>query len=198
MKYPEIFDVSDLESWKSKFLRKEVLSQEWDLMVQEDLEDVLVLPVFTEEFCDKFVENVKDLKYHQSDRWGTPTDVLSAESIGLFDAALHIVSEYLYSAANHFWRIEGRKWKGMNIDPQVLRFKAGQDLRLHHDYCSVTMSIKMDSNSKGGEILFEKYGLLNPKQGFVYIYPGQITHRYGLRRIKNFDRYLFNIYCYAN
>jgi hypothetical protein len=56
----------------------------------------------------------------------------------------------------------------------------------------------MDSNSKGGEILFEKYGLLNPKQGFVYIHPGQITHRYGLRRIKNFDRYLFNIYCYAN
>jgi hypothetical protein len=198
MKYPEIFNVSNLDLWKQKYLRKELLSQEWDLMVQEPLPDVFEIPVFTEEFCDKFIENVKDSKYHQSDRWGTPTDVLSVESIGLFDTTLHLVTDYFYQITNQYWRIEGRKWKGMNIDPQILKFKVGQDLRLHHDYCSITMSIKMDGNSKGGEMVFEKYGNIEPKQGHIYIYPGQITHRYGVRRIKNYDRYLLNIYCYAN
>lgn len=198
MKYPEIFDISNLEEWKRKYLRKELLSEEWDLMVQEPLPDVFEIPVFTEEFCDKFVENVKDSKYHQSDRWGTPTDVLSVQTIGLFDTTLHLVTDYFYQITNHYWRIEGRKWKGMNIDPQILKFKVGQDLRLHHDYCSITMSIKMDGSSKGGDMVFEKYGIIEPKQGHIYIYPGQITHRYGLRRIKNYDRYLFNIYCYAN
>ena len=60
MKYPEIFDFSNLDQWKEKYLTKEVLSKEWDLMTQEILPDVIEVPFFTEEFCDKFIENIKD------------------------------------------------------------------------------------------------------------------------------------------
>ena len=36
MKYPEIFDFTNLEEWKLKYLRKEILSGEWDLMTTEE------------------------------------------------------------------------------------------------------------------------------------------------------------------
>lgn len=198
MKYPEIFDFTNLEEWKLKYLRKEILSGEWDLMTTEELPDVISAPLFTTEFCDKFVENIKGQTYHQVDRWGTPTDNLSVEKLGLFDSILNLVTEHLYPISHHYWTVEGRKWKGINIDPQILRFKPQQDIRMHHDFCSITMSVLLDGNSKGGELYFEKYGMIEPKQGFVYLYPGQITHRYGMRRIKNHNRYLMNIYCYAN
>jgi hypothetical protein len=197
MKYPEIFDFSDLDTWKTKYLSKEILSKEWDLMTREVLPDVIEARLFTEEFCDKFIENIKDVTYHQSDRWGTPTNVVSIESLGLKDLIMNIVVEYLHPITYHYWMVDGKKWKFMNIDPQILQFKINQDLRLHHDFCSITMSILMDTNSKGGELLFEKYGTFTQKPGFIYIYPGQITHRYGMRKVKNHKRHLMNIYCYA-
>lgn len=197
MKYPEIFDITNIEQWKNKYLTKEIMSKEWDLMTREILPDVIEIPLFTEEFCDKFVENLKDNQFHQIDRWGTPTDNLSIESMGLKELIMDIVLEYLQPITYHYWTVDGKKWKFLNIDPQILRFKPNQDLRLHHDYCSITMSILMDGNSKGGELLFEKYGVVEPKQGFVYIFPGQITHRYGMRNIKNHNRYIMNIYSYA-
>jgi len=198
MKYPEIFEVDDLEIWSNNYLTKQVRSVEWDLMVTEVLPDVLSIPFFTTEFCDKFVENIKDQQYHQFNRWGTSTDVLSLDRIGLNDMALHLVTEYAFPLANHFWKIHGKKWETMNIDPQILKFKPNQDLRLHHDLCSITMSCLLDGESQGGELVFEKYGTVTMKPGTLYLYPGQITHRYGMRRIKNKDRFLFNTYCYAN
>lgn len=198
MKYPEIFDTSDFDSWKQKYLRKELLSREWDLMTREELPDVISIPAFTQEFCDKFVENIKEEKFHQSDRWGTPTDIKSMETINMFDEMLKMVEEFFYPIMYHYWRIEGYKWKDLNVDPQILRFKPGQDLRLHHDFCAMTISCLLDETSRGGELVFEKYGNIIQKQGYVYIFPGQITHRYGMRRIKNQNRYLLNIYCYAH
>jgi hypothetical protein len=58
MKYPEIFEIESFETWADKYITKEARSLEWDLMVSEDLPDVLSIPFFTKEFCDKFVENI--------------------------------------------------------------------------------------------------------------------------------------------
>lgn len=198
MKYPEVFDIEIIEDWVQSFLTKEVRSEEWDLMVTEELPDVFSIPFFTTEFCDKFVSNIKELKYHQFNRWGTPTDVISLDRLELMDLSLHLVTNYLWQICQHFWRVNGKKWEEMNIDPQVLRFSPDQDLRLHHDFCNITMTCLLDDESEGGELVFPKYGTLKMKQGRFYIFPGQITHRYGMRKIKYKNRYLLNIYCYAS
>jgi hypothetical protein len=198
MKYPEIFDTKNIDVWCEKYLTKEVRSREWDLMVTEELPDVFSIPFFTTEFCDKFVENIKDFHFHQSNRWGTPTDILSLDRVNLMDLSLYLVNEFLYMIGNHYWRIDGKKWEEMNIDPQILKFQPNQEIRLHHDFCSLTASCLLDDESDGGELVFEKYGTIKMRQGRIYLYPGQITHRYGMRRVKNKSRYLLNIYCYAN
>ena len=71
MKYPEIFDTEDFDSWKEKYLRKELLSMEWDLMLREPYSDVFEVPFFTQEFCDKFIENMETFEMDEINRWGT-------------------------------------------------------------------------------------------------------------------------------
>ena len=47
--YPEIYDLSDVETWKRNYLRKELLTQEWDLISNELIPDLFELPFFTAE-----------------------------------------------------------------------------------------------------------------------------------------------------
>jgi hypothetical protein len=73
--------------------------------------------------------------------------------------------------------------------------KEGQDIRLHHDYVDITCYIKFDSKSKGGEFVYPKYNsIIEPKQGHLYMFPGQITHRYGIKLISKGERY--NLFSY--
>ena len=67
MKYPEIYDWSDVEQWQEKYLRKELKSGEWDLMLNEPCPDVLEIPFFTEEFCDKLVDNLSEISWKTSE-----------------------------------------------------------------------------------------------------------------------------------
>jgi predicted 2-oxoglutarate/Fe(II)-dependent dioxygenase YbiX len=87
----------------------------------------------------------------------------------------------------------------MNVDSAVVKMEPGQDLRLHHDFINITMVCQLDGNSEGGEFYFEKYGeKINLKQGHLYIFPGQITHRYGIRLVKNEPKYFIKSYCNAS
>ena len=61
MRYPEIYDIENFESWKTKFLRKEVLSREWDLMSYEVCPDVFEIPIFSDEYCNKLVRNLTNV-----------------------------------------------------------------------------------------------------------------------------------------
>ena len=45
--YPDMFDDSDFDLWKSRNIRKEFLSYEWNMMVQEVAPDVFEFPFFT-------------------------------------------------------------------------------------------------------------------------------------------------------
>jgi len=196
MKYPEIFDFSDLEVWKNKYLRKELLSYEWDMMVNEVALDVFEIPFFTQEFCDKLVENLKDENFEQIGRWGTDVDTIHAKQISFDETLTNIIHEYVYSICQHEWHVEGRKWQVMDADNLFMRLKEGQDIRLHHDFVSISLFLKLDDESEGGELFFPKYNFtLSPKPGHMYIYPGQITHRYGIKRISKGDTYFLMSYC---
>jgi hypothetical protein len=196
MKYPEIFDFSDMDAWKLKYLRKELLSSEWDLMANKPLPDVFEVPFFTPEFCDKLIENIKGIKWMEFDRWGTKVDSIILSQIeGLDEVMKSLIQEYVFSLTYHFWRTEGRRWKEAKSENIVLKMKQNQDIRLHHDFVNITTCIRLDCDSEGGELVFPKYnGIINPEQGYLYVYPGQITHRYGVRNINKGDRYYLMSY----
>lgn len=199
MKYPEILDMSNMDEWKEKYLRKELKSFEWDLMVNEPVPDVYEIPIFTEEFVQKLIENVQDLSFSETKQWDTDIKFMPLVNIGFNDFYLHLIRDYAYKIIQHFWHIHGQKWQNMNADSSIVKMDVGQDLRLHHDFNNITMVCQLDENSNGGEFFFEKYkSLLKLKPGSLYIFPGQITHRYGIRLVKDNPKYFIISYCNAS
>ena len=97
---------------------------------------------------------------------------------------------------HHFWKVAGRGFREMEVSSELVTLEKGDDIRLHHDFVSITKLIKLDKNENGGELYFDKYQCsIKPKQGYMYIFPGQITHRYGVRMVKKGEiKYMIN-YC---
>ncbi len=186
MRYPEIYDIENFESWKTKFLRKEVLSREWDLMSYEVCPDVFEVPIFSHEYCDKLVENLTNVDGAKIDIWGHDCEEINSLPEQFDLTILNLVKEYLIGAIYHHWTVDSLAFQKMKIKNHLIRFVKGQDLRVRHDSSIISCYVKFDSESEGGELFFPKYNFtLKPKQGHLYFFPGRLTHRYGINLIKS-------------
>jgi hypothetical protein len=200
MKYPEIFDFTNVNRWKALCMRKEALSKEWDLMIGNPCTDVLEIPFFTEEFCDKFLENIENEEVQVTNKWGTRLKSYEFNEHSFYQDYYDVIEEYGFEMMNHYWSVSGRGFREMNVKSELLTFEKGDDIRLHHDFVNITKLIKFDKNvDNGGELYFEKYDcVIKPKQGHLYIFPGQVTHRYGVKMVRdNNVKYMIN-YCNEN
>lgn len=185
MKYPEIYNTEDIEVWKQTYMRKEILTSEWDLICHEVSTDVFEIPTLTNEFCDKFVENNKDVEGESIMLWGNSCDDVKYPS-SFDEIMVGIVRDNIINALHHLWTIDVPSFQKMTLDNHLVRFNKNQDLRVRHDSCLITCYMKMDSDSTGGELFFPKYDFtLKPKQGHLYFFPGRLTHRYGINLIKS-------------
>ena len=194
--FPDMFDDTDIDVWKNRNIRKEFLSYEWDMMVQEVAPDVFEFPFLNTNFCDNLVSILKTVNWDQVNRWGTPVYSTNLKTFNLEKVMTHLVHDYIFSIVQKEWHLEGKKWKLLQPDNNILKLEKGQDIRMHHDYVHISLYCKLDNDSDGGELVFSKYGkTITPKQGYVYMYPGQITHRYGMKRVSNGDRYFLMTYC---
>ena len=185
MKYPEIYNTEDIEVWKQTYMRKEILTSEWDLICHEVSTDVFEIPTLTNEFCDKFVENNKEVEGESIMLWGNSCDDVKYPS-SFDEIMVGIVRDNIINALHHLWTIDVPSFQKMTLDNHLVRFNKNQDLRVRHDSCLITCYMKMDSDSTGGELFFPKYDFtLKPKQGHLYFFPGRLTHRYGINIIKS-------------
>jgi hypothetical protein len=185
MKYPEIYNTEDIEVWKQTYMRKEILTSEWDLICHEVSTDVFEIPTLTNEFCDKFVENNKEVEGESIMLWGNSCDDVKYPS-SFDEIMVGIVRDNIINALHHLWTIDVPSFQKMTLDNHLVRFNKNQDLRVRHDSCLITSYMKMDSDSTGGELFFPKYDFtLKPKQGHLYFFPGRLTHRYGINLIKS-------------
>jgi len=185
MKYPEIYNIEDIEVWKQTYMRKEILTNEWDLICHEVSTDVFEIPTLTNEFCDKFVEDNKEVEGESIMLWGNSCDDVKYPS-NFDEIMVGIIRDNVINALHHLWTIDVPSFKKMTLDNHLVRFNKNQDLRVRHDSCLITCYMKMDSDSTGGELFFPKYDFtLKPKQGHLYFFPGRLTHRYGINLIKS-------------
>jgi len=198
-KFPNMFDETDMEVWKKNNIRKEFLSYEWDMMVQEIAPDIFEFPFFKKEFCDNFVSVLKTIKWDQINRWGTAVYSTNLKEFKINNVMNHLIHEYIFSIIQKEWKLEGKKWKLIQPDNNIFKLEPQQEIRMHHDYVHISLYCKLDDSSNGGELIFDKYGkTISPKQGYIYMYPGQITHRYGIKRVEDNDRYCLMTYCISD
>lgn len=185
VKYPEIFDITDLEGWMNTYVRKEVMTTEWDLISKEISTDIIEIPFFTTEFCDKFIENTKNTIGQNLSIWGHECEEIDIHE-SVQDVIKNLFTEKLVQAFYHHWAVDLPTFQKFKLGTHIIRFKKNQDLRPRHDGSIITCYVKLDSDSRGGELYFPKYDYaLQPKQGNIYFFPGRITHRYGINFIKS-------------
>lgn len=183
--YPEIYDLSDVETWKRNYLRKELLTQEWDLISNELIPDLFELPFFTAEFCDKWLENLEKENSQSIMIWGHNCEQIEFPTI-LKDLITNIFRDQMFNCYEHHWKVIFKTWENISFQNYIVRFQKNEDLRARHDSCLITNYIRLDSESVGGELFFPKYDFtLKPKQGVLYFFPGRMTHRYGIKFIKS-------------
>ncbi len=185
LKYPEIYDISDIEKWISTYVRKELVTTEWDLISNEIAPDVYQIPFFTAEFCDKLVANNINEIGEKILLWGHEVEEIGIDET-IHEVIRNIFVNKLVHAFYHHWFIDLPTFKSLQLVNRYFRLQKNQDLRPRHDSSVITCYIKLDSKSGGGELIFPKYNLtLEPKQGHIYFFPGRLTHRYGINLIKS-------------
>lgn len=183
--YPEIFELSNIDNWVDRYLRKEILTKEWDLSLWEISQDIFEIPVFTPEFCDKFILNCENNPSQKIEHWGHTCDKVESP-IELNQIMDLLIDKFMVDAFYHVWKVDINSVKKMDWIHSYLRFHKNQDLRIRHDETFVTIYLNLDSSRAGGDLFFPKYNFtLVPKQGHAYFYPGRLTHRYGMTMVKS-------------
>jgi GR25 family glycosyltransferase involved in LPS biosynthesis len=197
--YPELFDTSDWEAWKKKNLHESAITKEWDLIVDEPIDNVYTFPLFTKQFCEKVIREAEHCAKWQRKRhqFYPTTDMLLTE-FG-FDEIYHrILVEYVYPMSIHKWHLEGKVWEDLASENFIIKYDASVQghLSLHHDSGSISCVLALNDDFVGGGTYFEKQKVLhNGKVGHISVHPSVITHRHGGRPVEEGQRFIIVSFC---
>lgn len=198
--YPELYQYyEDPTEWKLRFLTPELRSQRWELYVHEEIPNVFTVPAFTEEFCDKIVEEAEASnlwtfnRHHQY-----PTTDMLLDVLGLQETYVEILKEYIWGIAVEKFQLEDDYWRNLEAENFLARYQPyGQyHLGLHHDWSELTTVVTLNEDFTGGGTYFSKQKVrLQGKKGEISIHPGQITHRHGGLPVLTGQRYIIVSFC---
>jgi hypothetical protein len=168
--------------------------REWDLIVDEVSNDIFSWPLLTESYCNYIIGRAE-----HNGEWTTgrhkfyPTHDMLLDGIGLQDEYNELLTEYVYPAAIHKWKLEGHTWQKLTFENFIIKYVPDKQshLALHHDFSKITSIVTLNNDFTGGGTYFERQKLLLKNEtGYVSIHPGNITHRHGARPITSGTRYV--------
>jgi len=197
--YPELFDISDWEAWKKRWIHESARTKEWDLITDEPVTDVFTFPIFTKEFCEKIIQEAEHCAQWERKRHEFyPTTDMLLEKFG-FDEIYHkVLVEYVYPMAKHMWQIEGKIWDDLESENFMIKYDADVQghLSLHHDNGSISCVLALNDDFKGGGTYFWRQKKLhNGAVGHISVHPSVITHRHGGRPVEEGQRFIIVSFC---
>jgi len=165
--------------------------------IKEPLKDVYTLPMFSEEFCSMFMDEVQnmekqfsfepnsaELKQHQINEF-----VLQENASDLYMSLMKLVISKINVVFQTIWNrdVVAGGIQVANYNPREITHTAW-----HHDSSSdITMVVPLNTGSyKGGGTEFFKRGIVDPlPNGSALIFPG-FTHLHRGLPVEEGDRYL--------
>ena len=95
--HPELYTYDDNPTeWERRFLKPELMSNNWELYVHEELLNIYTIPAFTNEFCDFIMEEAEACNCWTVDRHESyPTTDMVLGTIGLGDTYQKILKKYI-------------------------------------------------------------------------------------------------------
>ena len=110
--HPELYtyDINP-DEWERKFLKPELISDNWELYVHEELLNIYTIPAFTDEFCDFIMEEAEACNCWTVDRHESyPTTDMVLGTIGLGETYEKILKKYIWPLSYKLFKLEEKSW----------------------------------------------------------------------------------------
>lgn len=187
------------EEFVQRFVTYSARTKEWELIVDEPINDVFVFPLFTEEFCSLLIQQAEDSgRWTRNRHYFYPTCDMLINELGLQEHYQRILEEYVYPVAIKKWALEGQEWTNMSSENFIIKYDEAIQghLALHHDSASISMVLALNDDYEGGGTYFWRQKELHKgKAGYISIHPSVITHRHGARAVTKGKRFVLVSFC---
>lgn len=198
--HPELYTYNDNpEEWERRFLKPELMSNNWELYVHEELLNIYTIPAFTDDFCDFIMEEAEACNCWTVDRHESyPTTDMVLGTIGLGDTYQKILKKYVWPLSSKLFKLEENSWLNMHSENFIARYHpyAQYHLSLHHDASQITTVVTLNEDFEGGGTYFPNQNAkLKGNKGDISIHPGQITHWHGGLPVESGQRYIIVSFC---
>jgi GR25 family glycosyltransferase involved in LPS biosynthesis len=197
--YPDLFDTSNWEEWKRRWLHESALTKEWSLIVDEPIESVFSFPMFRREFCEKLIQEAEHAgKWTRERHQFYPTHDMLLTEFGFQDIYHRLLVEYAYPMAKDCWFLEGHRWDDLDSENFIIKYDhtIQGHLSLHHDNAVISCVLALNDDYVGGGTYFSKQKKLHKGAvGHISVHPGIITHRHGGRPVEDGQRFIVVSFC---
>jgi hypothetical protein len=187
------------EEFVKQFVTYSARTKEWELIVDEPINDVFVFPLFTEEFCSLLIQQAEESqKWTMNRHYFYPTCDMLITELGLQDYYQRILEEFVYPVAIQKWALEGKEWATLSSENFIIKYDEAVQghLALHHDSAAISMVLALNDEYEGGGTYFWRQQKLHKgKTGYISIHPSVITHRHGARAVTKGKRFVLVSFC---
>lgn len=187
------------EEFVHRFVTYSARTKEWELIVDEPINDVFVFPLFTEEFCSLLIQQAEESqKWTMNRHYFYPTCDMLITELGLQDYYQRILEEFVYPVAIQKWALEGKEWATLSSENFIIKYDEAVQghLALHHDSAAISMVLALNDDYEGGGTYFWRQQKLHKgKTGYISIHPSVITHRHGARAVTKGKRFVLVSFC---
>ena len=190
-----ILNDENWDDWCKKYIAPQILSKEYELIVDEPCSNVFTFPFFTKSFCEEIILLGEKKEWTTSRHEFYPTTDNLLEELGMEKIYNRIINEFVRPLAIWAWKLEGKSWDILRDESFIIKYTPEEQahLGLHHDYSNITTLVNLNAGEfKGGGTYFPKYKtLVNPQEiGVMTLHPGNITHKHGARPVTEGTRYV--------
>lgn len=181
--------------WVSKYLNRQLVHREFDLICDEPIDNVFSFPLFTPLFCREIIEEAEHYGQWTSYR-GKDHDAIDImlNSIGFDQIYSKVMKEYVYPLFCHKYQLQGDKWLQLNAQNFIVRYLADKQghLGLHNDGSYLSMVVTLNTDHEGGGTFFPKFKKLikHNQPGYASVHPGLIGYLHGARPVTKGRRYI--------
>lgn len=187
------------EEFVQRFVTYSARTKEWELIVDEPINDVFVFPLFTEEFCSLLIEQAEESqKWTRNRHYYYPTCDMLINELGLQEYYQRILQDFVYPVAIQKWALEGNDWPVLSSENFIIKYDESVQghLALHHDSADISMVLALNDDYEGGGTYFWRQKQLHKgKTGHISIHPSVITHRHGARAVTKGKRFVLVSFC---
>jgi len=195
-----ILDANNWDLWSKKYIHPQILSKEYDLIVDEGAPHVYTFPFFTKRFCEELIALSETIPWVNDRHEFYPTTDNLMEALGMKDIYSRVINDYVRPLAINRFQLEGKSWEHLRDESFIIRYKPDEQahLGIHHDHGSITTLVNLNPGEfEGGGTYFPKFKhLANPKEiGVMTLHPSNITHKHGARPVTKGTRYVVVSFC---